>query len=429
MLPLYLGLIIAAPHLLLAWMGEAPSDTVAVLRLMCGAMAVAALGGGSEQVLWGHGEARKVFWVSMAALAANLAVTFFAMHRIGLQGAAWGFLLSMTVRSMAFLVLASHMGQTGAFSVLRGSLKGVFLPATACGAVTWGVLTLAWPGGWLGMIAASLAGGMAYGAGLHFGGARPEERMLAREVLLSPITLVRFAWHSLRRLQHRIGPKYRAYIFLANIYRVLTYNPERVTARLEELFATKEDPYNAFEPESQERYSYELAMLDAVRGRAKFERAVEVGCAEGVFTELLAPRCEALVALDNSLIALDRARKRCRRFESVEFGKYDMRRDPLPGTYDLIVVVALGNLVLPKEFRRVCAAIVDALRPGGYLLVGELRGPEIFQNSWWAKRLFLGGKWILEHIGEDPNLKKVGDYNLDLWMHTLFRKVQPNVSA
>lgn len=429
MLPSYLVLIISAPKLLLAWMGDAPVDTVAVLRLMCAGMAIAALGGGSEQVLWGRGKAREIFWVNTAALAANLAVTFYALHRIGLQGAAWGFLASMTVRSMTLLVLASREGQVGLFSLLRGSLKGIYIPAAACGAVTWGVLSAPWHGGWLSLITASFAGGMAYVTALHFGGARPEERVLAREVLLSPFTLVRFTWRSLRRLQHQIGPRYRAYIFLECVYRVLTYKPERVTARLEELFANKEDPYHTFGPESQERYGYELAMLDSVRGGDKFKRALEIGCAEGVFTEALAPRCESLVALDNSPSALGRARKRCAHLDHVQLQQYDMRTDPLPGTFDMIIVVALGNLVLPSEYRKVCAAIVDALRPGGYLLVGEVRGREVYENARWAKWFFMGGKWVLKHIGENPALKKIGEYNLDLWMHTLFKKIPANVQA
>jgi hypothetical protein len=100
-----------------------------------------------------------------------------------------------------------------------------------------------------------------------------------------------------------------------------------------------------------------------------------------------------------------------------------MRCDPLPGSYDLIVVVALSNLVLPREFRHISEVMVNALRPGGYLLVGELRGPDVYEESWWARRLFLGGKWILGYIGNNPALKRVGEYNLDIWMHTLFRKV------
>lgn len=222
MLPLYLGLTIAAPRLLQVWMGEAPGGTVAVLRLMCAGMAVAALGGGAEQVLWGHGHADKIFWVSVAALAANLAVTFPVLHRLGVQGAAWGFLASMTVRTMAYLVLASRMGQTGVFRLLRGSLQGIFLPAAACGVATWGVLALGWPGGWLGLIAASLAGGIAYCAGLYFGGARREERMLAREILFLPITLTKSAWGSLRHAVYRHGPKHNSVLILSHIYRILT---------------------------------------------------------------------------------------------------------------------------------------------------------------------------------------------------------------
>ncbi|HLY60461.1 MAG TPA: SAM-dependent methyltransferase [Terriglobia bacterium] len=423
MFPLYLGLIISAPKLLLAWMGEAPADTIAVLRLVCAGMAVAALGGGSEQVLWGRGEARKIFWANTAALAANLAVTFFALHRFGLQGAAWGFLASMTFRSMALLVLASGEGQAGVFTLLRSSLKSILIPLAACGVAAWGVFSLGWLRGWLGIMVASFAGGMAYGTGLYFGGARPEERMLAREVLLSPVTIVRFIWRSLRRLQRRIGPRYGAYMFLASIYRVLTYRPERVTAQLENNFARTVDPYHLDGKEDQERFTYELGMVDSVRGGARFKHALEIGCAEGVFTELLAPRCESLLGLDNSPIALARARERCLQFEFVQFDQWDMRRDPLQGKFDLIVVVGtLGHLHLPSEFRKVRAQIVDALLPGGYLLMGEALGLKLYENSWWAKRLLVGGIWIRQFMSEHPALKVVSQNVVDPWTHALYQK-------
>lgn len=423
MLPLYLGLILAAPNLLLAWMGEAPPETVAVLRLLCASMAVSALGGGAEQVLWGRGEARKVFWVSLAALAANLGVTYFTLHRIGLEGAAWGLLSSMTLRSAAYLVLGSRRGQTGVFHLLRVSLEGIFLPGLACGAATFGVLYIGRPGRWLELIAAALAGGLAYGIGLYFGGARTEERMLAGEVLFSPFTLTKSGWKHLRQAIIRLGSRYNSFPIFSSIYRVLTYKPEHETARIEQVFTDKVDPYGALDPEEQERFSYELAMLDAVRDGTKFERALEIGCGEGVFTELVSTRCKLLVAVDNSDTALERARNRCRQIEFVEFFRFDMRRDPLPGTFDLIVVTALSNLVLPREYRYICTAMVNALRPGGYLLVGDLRGPEVYDKSWLGKRLFLGGKWILGHINNNSALRKVGEYNLDIWMHTLFRKV------
>ena len=39
-------------------------------------------------------------------------------------------------------------------------------------------------------------------------------------------------------------------------------------------------------------------MVDSVRGGKRFRNALEIGCAEGAFTELLADRCHSLLAVD-----------------------------------------------------------------------------------------------------------------------------------
>jgi SAM-dependent methyltransferase len=428
MLPLYLVLGIAAPYLLRVWIGDAHPDQVAVMQLTCGAMVVAALGGGCEQVLWGQGEARKVFLVNLATLAAIIGISLCFIKQFGIQGIAWGFFLSMALRSIGYLYLASRTEQIGLFNLLVGSLKGILLPATACGAVTLGILSIARPGRWLDLIAASFAGCLAYGIVLYFVGARQEERMLVREVLSLPISLTRSGWRGLKRQLRRIGPLHSAHIFWVSLYSILTYDPEKVTARIEHDFTEAEDPYHLSEQEDQERLRRELAMLDSARGEAKFGHALEIGCAEGTFTELLAPSCEELVALDNSPTALARARERCRRFESVQFDQWDMRRDPLPGKFNLIVVIGtLGHLYLPREFRKARAQIIDALLPGGYLLVGEARR-EVYENFRWAKMFLLGGKQILDFISGYPGLKVVARSNVGPWVHALFQKVSPNES-
>ena len=43
-----------------------------------------------------------------------------------------------------------------------------------------------------------------------------------------------------------------------------------------------------------------------------FERALEIGCAQGAMTERLAPLCKELLAVDFVPVALERARARCR---------------------------------------------------------------------------------------------------------------------
>jgi len=71
-------------------------------------------------------------------------------------------------------------------------------------------------------------------------------------------------------------------------------------------------PWDYASPREQARFHHAAELLDVVRGNTCFRKALEVGCAEGAFTEFLAPRCESLLAVDVSAAALERALTRRR---------------------------------------------------------------------------------------------------------------------
>lgn len=156
------------------------------------------------------------------------------------------------------------------------------------------------------------------------------------------------------------------------------------------------DPWRYLSDDLEEsRHRGELAMLDRVRGEGRFPRVLEIGCAEGIFTKSLAPRCDSLVSLDFNQIALERARERCRQYTHIDFATFDLRREPLPGVFDLICAVhVLEYLQSPFPLWKAREKIVNAIRPGGYLLLGcvAFNGPS--DNSWWSRYLLRGGKQI-----------------------------------
>ncbi|XZN95514.1 MAG: SAM-dependent methyltransferase [Microcoleus sp.] len=45
--------------------------------------------------------------------------------------------------------------------------------------------------------------------------------------------------------------------------------------------------------------------------KVRFKNAFEIGCAIGVLTEKLAPKCDRLLSVDYSELGLEEARKRC----------------------------------------------------------------------------------------------------------------------
>lgn len=147
-------------------------------------------------------------------------------------------------------------------------------------------------------------------------------------------------------------------------------------------------------------------MLDQVRGIRRFGCALEIGCAEGVFTEILADRCDSLLATDFSEVALARARQRCQWGEHVSFAQMDLRNDPLPGNFDLIVAIhVLEYIKNPLTLRRVRDKLVRGLRSGGYLLIGSCTGDNEFRERlWWSRYMLRGGRRINAFVSAHPQL-------------------------
>jgi methylase of polypeptide subunit release factors len=144
------------------------------------------------------------------------------------------------------------------------------------------------------------------------------------------------------------------------------------------------------------RHRREAEMLDGVRGVHRFGCVLEIGCAEGVFTEILADRCDSLLATDFSEVALARARQRRQWDEHVTFAQMDLRTDPLPGDFDLIVAIHVVEYIKnPVSLRRVRDNLVRGLRTGGYLLLGSCTGDNEFREGfWWSQYMLRGGQRI-----------------------------------
>ena len=135
----------------------------------------------------------------------------------------------------------------------------------------------------------------------------------------------------------------------------------------EDLFQ-EPDPWNYGSAYEQEKYARQLMLLpDGPIGRA-----LELACAEGRFTEKLAPRVKRLIATDISATALARARDRCRVQKNVEFLPLDLAVDPLPQELDLIVCSeVLYFLDGEAELERAAQRLAATLKPGGHILTAH----------------------------------------------------------
>jgi SAM-dependent methyltransferase len=187
--------------------------------------------------------------------------------------------------------------------------------------------------------------------------------------------------------------------------------------------ARERDPWNyETSPIERERFRKQSLMIDAVRAGSAFHRGLEIGCAEGLYTEELASRCASLLVLDISPAALAHARGRKPWPASVRFASFDLRTDAIPGSFDLIVASGvLEYFSRPSTMAMVREKLVAALRPGGYLLVETTRCNPLVERAWWGRWL-VRGKWINAFIARHPSLAIATQRTDEHFAISLFRK-------
>lgn len=115
------------------------------------------------------------------------------------------------------------------------------------------------------------------------------------------------------------------------------------------------------------RFVLDAPMLERIRGRG-FEKALDVGCGEGRFCRIL--RAEGInpVGIDPTAALLDRA-KALDPGGDYRLGTAETL-DVERGSFDLIVCYL--TLIDMPDLKTALARIVEALRPGGTLLIANL---------------------------------------------------------
>jgi predicted TPR repeat methyltransferase len=101
----------------------------------------------------------------------------------------------------------------------------------------------------------------------------------------------------------------------------------------EKLYATSPDPWD-FETSTYELNKYERTLGVIVTRR--YRRALEVGSSIGVFTEMLAPLCDELLAVDVSERAVAAAKERLVSFPHVRVERRTLPEETPEGPFDLI---------------------------------------------------------------------------------------------
>lgn len=158
-----------------------------------------------------------------------------------------------------------------------------------------------------------------------------------------------------------------------------------------------------------DRHRREIQMIESIGGSQRLGNALEIGCAEGQFTEKLMEKCQFLVAADLSVTALKRARQRRSWGDNVSFVRLDLRVDSFGGPFDLIVAIhVLEYIKNPLVLFQVRNRLVESLRVGGHLVIGSCVGLTDFRERlWWSRYMLAGGRRMNAFIARHPSLRIV----------------------
>lgn len=178
----------------------------------------------------------------------------------------------------------------------------------------------------------------------------------------------------------------------------------------ESMFRETVDPWD-LETSGYERDKY----LQSIRalGCRMYDRALEVGCAKGVFTKTLATHCRSLLSIDVSETALKAARKRNVAAQQVAFEVMRFPGVAPPGTFDLVVLSEVAYYWDDADIRRAADWVAAHLAPGGDILLVHWTGETDYPQS--------GDEAVLKMqsaLGDAVSIMasaRTDDNRLDLW--------------
>lgn len=157
-------------------------------------------------------------------------------------------------------------------------------------------------------------------------------------------------------------------------------SPATRAAAFNQLYAENEgDPWRS----ASARYRYQARKYDALVAmlpeRRRFARALDIGCGAGLMARRLASRCDSILAVDISSVAIEYARQWNPSLDNVSFQQHDILRpdrDDWTAAFDLIVVADTlyylpGEVLSEAGLKSLALRCGRMLSPGGLILVAN----------------------------------------------------------
>jgi 2-polyprenyl-3-methyl-5-hydroxy-6-metoxy-1,4-benzoquinol methylase len=152
-------------------------------------------------------------------------------------------------------------------------------------------------------------------------------------------------------------------------------------------------------PIERKRYVRVLHVAQQHSAQDNWSNVLEVGCAQGLFTMELAPRCQALMACDISPRACESAAERCHPYQHVRIEQMDITQEMFSNRFDLVFALDLLEAIHgDQRVAGVADKLLDAVRPGGLLIFSGSRLPKQMRDSWWTRKLIEGADNHLAYL-------------------------------
>jgi len=153
--------------------------------------------------------------------------------------------------------------------------------------------------------------------------------------------------------------------------------------------------------------------------RERYGRAFQSGCSTGALTELLAPRCERLVACDSSTESIESTCRRLLGHSNVELHAATVPAWWPSGRFDLIVLSDFAPSPGNDQLASVVDDLIGVLEPGGDLLAAHWLASPSGERAGGAEV----HRAVAERLGP-PQLSRLstGGFLIERWTSNLSRQ-------
>lgn len=194
----------------------------------------------------------------------------------------------------------------------------------------------------------------------------------------------------------------------------------------DQLYRILRDPWWAAVPHYRYQSLKYRVMLSLLPPR-NYRTALDIGCGLGVFSRLLAERCDQVTGIDISQRAVDSALQASADFPNVQFRKLDLLNldSVLLGKFDL-VVLADTIYYLPdlseQMLQRAREKILQTLTPGGILMVVNHYLSPLDSHSRTVRR-------VHHSFGLASGMRLASEHRRPFYLVSLFERMPANVGG